>query len=120
MSDPSARTGDDLIPINVFTASFGKSKEDEGYDPMCDADGSGTVDVDDFHILRNEKRLVAAETRGYGMEDDSTLAAVIEAYDTRPGDERWNSAADLNHDNVVDAEDFKIAMANKGKGTSSP
>jgi ABC-type transport system substrate-binding protein len=65
-------------------------------------EGSGVIKVI-FPDLNNDRKV-----------DLRDLAIVIKAYCTKPGDKRWNPAADVNKDNHVDISDLALVINNLG------
>jgi hypothetical protein len=91
MDTDGQRTGLPHTGTNYIDMETGISQylQQQGINPIGDADGDGDVDNDDLNII------------------NATMG-------TSPGVSGWNMAADLNQDNVVDQTDYNLALSNNG------
>lgn len=76
--------------FNDVQVGISQYLQQQGVNPRGDCDGDGDVDAND-------------------------LKAINDAFGSTPGSPKWNMAADLNHNNVVDMFDAAIAAPNYGK-----
>jgi len=58
---------------------------------------------------------IMGDVNGDGKVDGRDIAAVAAAFNTKPGDPRWNPNADFNRDNKVDGRDIAIIARYYGK-----
>ena len=59
------------------------------------------------------------DVNGDGVVNMLDVAIVAHAFDTRPGDFRWNERADLNNDGVINLRDLSLVAARFGKTGSA-
>jgi len=58
---------------------------------------------------------IPGDENGDGTVDDSDLAALVNAYGSRPATPSWNPDSDFNTDNIVNVLDLAILSRNYGK-----
>jgi hypothetical protein len=62
-----------------------------------------------------ETDIVPGDVNLDGVVNWKDLLLILKAMGSRPGDPRWNSNCDLNHNNKIDFGDLLIALKNYGK-----
>jgi hypothetical protein len=104
---------------------------DEGLGPS-DSDGDGIPDAtdscpnaaEDFDGFQDgdgcPEPCRGGDVDGDGMVDIRDVRLVVRAFGSRPGQPRWDSAADLNHNGRVDLGDLLFVLRSSLDGTCRP
>jgi hypothetical protein len=66
------------------------------------------------------KVVLITDINGDGTVDITDVAMVAYAYDTKPGDEKWDERCDLNNDLIIDITDVSMVAYDYGKYGSLP
>jgi hypothetical protein len=101
---------EDLVAMQ---GANGSSLGDANYIPEADMDLSGTIDSDDFALLRQKG--CPADINNDGVVDDSDYALFVIAYDSY-----YSSVGDFNGDGVTDDTDFSYFTTAYDQLTCTP
>ena len=71
--------------------------------------------ADNLYVGGIVRLTVAGDLNGDSKVDGKDIAAVARAFNTKPGDGKWDERADINSDNTVDGKDIAIVSKNFGK-----
>lgn len=94
MAKPAPPSTDDQL--EQLTKAFGSSKGEDGYDPNVDFNEDGVVDIGDFAILSDRRRIAA------------DLDALRAAYGATKGDDAYRADLDLDGDGEISIGDYSM------------
>jgi hypothetical protein len=93
------------VPAGATTATF------TGLAPWRSTDTFVVVTISMNDVVRNtgvNVRWLQADINRDGIVDLTDYTILATAFNARPGDFNWNSAADLNGDLIIDLTDYTI------------